>query len=107
MVFVTRDSGRRTGGLAASPVPSDPDRIAEGERYMRELASVLNTHLRGREWLVGEKPSLADFALGAWIPSAGPAHFPLDGFVEIARWYRGVEALPGWLSALASQPHRS
>jgi len=101
MAFVTSDSGRRTKGLAASPAPPAMRRIAEGETYVRELATVLDTHLRGRKWLVGETLSIADFALGAWMPIAGPAQLPLNDFQEIARWYAGVAALPGWQSSLA------
>jgi glutathione S-transferase len=100
--FITGDSGRHTSGRAERPQAADPERIAEGERYLRELAPILDSHLIDRAWLVGEKPTIADFVLAAWIPVAGSAGFPMDHWAAIMRWYRSVSALPGWGAALSS-----
>jgi glutathione S-transferase len=93
-VFNTHESGRRTQGRASSPSTPDPARIAEGERYIQELATILNAHLSGRTWLVGETLSIADFAIGAWLPASGPVGFSIANYGEIVRWYRTIEALP-------------
>jgi glutathione S-transferase len=102
--FVTSESGRRTAGRATAPEPPDPARLAEGERYVRELAAVLDAHLGSRSWLVAEKPTIADFALGAWMPSRDRAGLPIQDFDAIARWYDRVEDLPGWREALTPPP---
>jgi glutathione S-transferase len=103
-IFVTRDSGRRTAGTTSGPLSGDPERIAEGTRYVQELSEILDAHLASRSWLVGDKPTIADFALASWIPSATPAGVSLDTFRAIMRWYASVAALPGWQEALPPRP---
>jgi glutathione S-transferase len=68
---------------------------------LRELVAILDARLADRAWLVGDRPTIADFALAAWIPTAGPAGFPIDHCGAIVRWYGSVSALPGWQAALA------
>jgi glutathione S-transferase len=98
--LVTEDSGRRTRGRTSMPAAPDAARIAEGERYVRELAAVLDGHLRGRRWLSGDGPTIADFAVAAWIPGAAPVGCPLERYGEIVRWYDAVQSLHGWNAAL-------
>lgn len=100
-VFITRDSGRRTEGRTSAPQVPDTERLAEGERYLHELAAVLDSHLEGRSWVAGNTLTIADFALAAWIPSSAPAGFPLSQFKAIASWYDRVQLLPGWRGAIA------
>jgi glutathione S-transferase len=95
-----RESGRRTGGQSETPQPPDPQRVAEGEKWVGELAGILDAHLADRPWLVGDKPSIADFALGAWMPSAARVGLPLAGRQAIDSWYGRVTALRGWRESL-------
>jgi glutathione S-transferase len=99
--FTTRDSGRRTGGRTEAPLAPDPERIAEGGRYVRELAAVLEAHLGSRMWLVGEAPTISDFAVAAWIPCATAVSLPLVDYGAIGRWYGRVAGLRGWAEAIA------
>lgn len=98
--LVTEQSGRRTRGRAPAPAKPDPARLAEGQSTFHELAAILNTHLRGRRWMTGERLTIADFALGAWLPAAEPAGYPFRAYEEIARWYGSLESLRGWTDAL-------
>lgn len=102
--LVTEESGRRTRGRAEVPIAPDAARVAEGERYFHELAAILDAHLRGRAWLLGDRLTIADFALGAWLPGSQQVGYPVGGYREIARWYAAVEALPGWREALPTPP---
>jgi len=45
----------------------DPDsaEIAKGEENFHRFAAVLNQHLKGRRWIVGDDVTLADFSVGA------------------------------------------
>jgi glutathione S-transferase len=102
-LLITQESGRRTLGKAVTPQPIDPEHLAEGERYVRELAAVLDEHLRGRIWLVGDRVTVAYFALGAFMHLREPVGpLPLSEFHEIVRWYEGVRQLPAWEVALQS-----
>ncbi|WP_431099279.1 glutathione S-transferase family protein [Polaromonas aquatica] len=62
------------------------------ERY----AKVLDAHLLGRRYLVGDALSVADFAVAIALPYAGQARLPLDNFPEIRRWHDRLSALPAW-----------
>jgi glutathione S-transferase len=100
--FISRESGRRTAGRTDAPQPPDAARIAEGERYVRELAAILDSHLSGRNWLVAERSTIADFALAAWMPAAASVGLPLTNYDAVARWYDRVAALPGWREAVGA-----
>ena len=81
----------------------DPAFIARGEENFVRFATVLDDQLRGRGWLVGERPSIADFSIGAFVPSAARLGLPVGRFGEITRWYDGLAALPAWRDAVAAQ----
>jgi glutathione S-transferase len=83
--------------------PPDPAFIARGEQNFARFAAVLNTALRGKTWIIGEQLTIADFSIGAQIPSAERMGLPVSKFSEILRWYKGLAALPGWRKALATK----
>ena len=81
----------------------DPAFIARGEQNFARFAAVLDDHLKGRAWLIGERPTIADFSIGALVPTAQRLGLPLARFSEIGRWYEGLAALPGWQDAVAAK----
>jgi len=83
--------------------PPDPAFIARGEQNFDRFAAVLNNSLRGKTWLVGEQLTIADFSIGAFVPSAERMELPIGKFTEILRWYKGLAALPAWRDALAAK----
>jgi glutathione S-transferase len=76
----------------------EPDLAAVDEAmgFFRQFAGVLNSHLEGREYLVGDGLTVADFAVASFLPHAREARLPLDEFPEISRWYAQFEQLPAW-----------
>ena len=74
----------------------DPAAVAKAEANFHRYAAVLNGHLTGRQWLVGERVTLADFAVAASLMHAAVGRFPLEGYGEIRRWYDGVARLEAW-----------
>jgi len=84
----------------------DPDsaEVARGETEFHKFAPVLNAHLKGRKWLLGNDLTIADFAVGAPLAMAEPARLPLANYPEIPRWYASLAALPGWKKALIPLP---
>ncbi len=56
----------------------------------------LERHLDGREWMVGGKPTLADFACCGYLYYPEPFGFDRKAFPNIDRWLEGIAALPGW-----------
>jgi glutathione S-transferase len=77
----------------------DTQELEKATVRFRRFADVLEAHLKGREWLVGDHVTLADFSVGSWLDLAVPAQLPMDGYVEIPRWYRAIEQLPAWQSS--------
>jgi glutathione S-transferase len=67
------------------------ERMAAGHRAL----TAMERHLEGREFLVGESPSLADIALYAYTHVADEGGFDLDGYPAIRQWLERVAAQPG------------
>ena len=80
--------------------PPNEAEIAKAEPDFHKYAGVLNGQLRGKRWVTGDRLTVADFSLGAWMVYAEPAGFPLEEDPEITRWYAGLMTLPAWKQAL-------
>ena len=83
--------------------PPDPAFIARGEANFARFAAVLDGHLKGRRWLTGDQLTIADFSIGALVPTAQRMKLAVERFGEIARWYDALSALPAWRDALAAR----
>jgi glutathione S-transferase len=62
---------------------------------------VLDGQLRGKKFVTGDTLTVADFSLGAAMNAAEVAHFPIEPYGEIRRWYATLAALPAWRETLA------
>jgi glutathione S-transferase len=85
-----------------------PEKVPSAqERYGHEIkrvVGVLNRHLKGKTWLVGDKCTYAVLAFvmwNAWIPFAlgetngdGPIEVRLEQFPEFVRWQNAMLARP-------------
>jgi glutathione S-transferase len=87
-------------GIGA-PDPAEVQQAAQG--FLR-FAAVLDGHLRGRRYLVGEAVSVADFAVAISLPYAQQAQLPLQDFPEIRRWHAQMNALPAWREPFPERP---
>lgn len=63
---------------------------------VRHLAGILDRHLAGRDWLVGDGMSLADVSVAPVLYLRAPCRYPLDGLDHLARWLERVEGMNGW-----------
>jgi glutathione S-transferase len=69
-----------------------------GKRAAGEAAlALMDEHLAGCAWFVGEAPSLADVALYAYTHVCETGGFGLDGYGHIRAWLARVAALPGYV----------
>ncbi len=75
----------------------DPAVVEEATGFVKRFAAVLNDHLSGRDYLVGDGLTVADFAVAITLPYAERARIPLAGFTEIERWHGRLSKLPAWL----------
>jgi glutathione S-transferase len=76
--------------------PPDLLAVEEALREFRRCAAILNTNLKGRQWLLGEALSVADFSVAVTLPYARQASLPLDEFPELLRWHEQLNAFEAW-----------
>ena len=62
----------------------------------RSSMDVLEGHLAGREWLVGEGMTIADTDIYGVVAFAGEAGIDLAGYPQILAFTQRIEALPGF-----------
>lgn len=74
----------------------DPAAIEAADKHFRRFAQVLDKHLQGRRYLLGDTLSVADFAAATMLPWKDAAQLPLDGCPRLTEWYARIEALPAW-----------
>ena len=74
--------------------PRQADVPALIERGKGVLA-VMEQHLAGRQWFVGERYGLADIALYAYTHCAGDGGFDLSSYPNTLAWLARVRAQPG------------
>jgi len=79
--------------LGAEP---DANAVEEAVGFFKQFAAVLNEHLRGRRYVLGDTLTIADFAMAAALPLADQAKIPVGGFTEIERWHDRLNELPAW-----------
>ncbi|MBX3607239.1 MAG: glutathione S-transferase [Piscinibacter sp.] len=63
----------------------------------RDLLGQMQSHLAGRDWLVGASPTIADVALYSYtahVPEGGVA---LEPYPAVQAWLARIEALPGFI----------
>jgi len=93
-------------GLLGIGAP-DAAAVAKGAEMFQRAASVLDAQLAGKKFITGEALTLADFSIGSGMILAGSAHYPIDSYGEIKRWYAGLTALPAWQKTLAQSTMRT
>lgn len=92
--------------IAAGPMASGPGRArlitvfgapynaAEVIAQSHALLKVIETELQGRQFLIGEQPSIADIASYAYIAHAPEGNVSLADYPNIRAWLTRIEALP-------------
>jgi GST-like protein len=74
------------------------------ERYTNEanrLLQVLDTHLKGREFIAGDAYSIADMATYPWIGVYDKAPIDMTPYPEVQRWHAAIQARPATERAYA------
>jgi glutathione S-transferase len=88
-------------------VPTFSDEVAEPQvlenalNDFRRFAAILDAHLGGRKWLVGDRISYADFRVATSLPFAAGAGLPLDEFPQVRRLNEQLLAIDAWRAPFA------
>ena len=76
--------------------PIDQQLVEEGLSRFRTAAAILNIELSGRNWLVGDAVSHADFRMASFLPFNDAARLPLGDYPNICRWSDRLEEIDAW-----------
>jgi glutathione S-transferase len=79
---------------------SDQQRMQmPGKRQAGNAAlKLMNEHLNGREWFVGDEMTLADICLFAYTHVAGDADFDLKLYPHVLEWIEHIKGQPRFLA---------
>ncbi len=73
--------------------PLDPDfAAATAEKALQKLEQ----GLEGRDWLVGDRPTIADVATYSYTAHAPEGNISLEPYPNVRAWIARFEALPGF-----------
>ena len=70
--------------------------IAFMQGRLKAAYKVLDQHLSGRDWMVGDGPTNADFSCCGYLYYPEPFGFDRADWPNIDRWLNTIAALPGW-----------
>lgn len=76
--------------------PIDQQLVEEGLSMFRTAAAILDMELSGRNWLVGDAVSHADFRMASFLPFNDAARLPLGDYPNICRWNDRLEEIDAW-----------
>jgi glutathione S-transferase len=85
-------------------LPPDTARVAEGEARVRSNGKILDDHLKGRKFLVGDSLTIADISNAVFVSLADAGKIPLGGFDEIQRWHASLDQFPAWKATAPQMP---
>ena len=63
---------------------------------LKNAYSILNAHLEGRDWIVGNSPTIADLSCCGYLYYPEPFGFDRKDWPHIEAWLDRIAALPGW-----------
>lgn len=76
--------------------PPNEAATREATGNVLQYGHILNEHLRGRAYLVGDLLTIADFAVAVTLPYAERAHIPIAEFPEVRRWHDRLNEFASW-----------
>lgn len=74
----------------------DADELERAGRLIAQFAAVLEQHLAGREWMVGEQMTLADLAIAPSLTYIQQARLPLTQYPHLMAWFGRIQELEIW-----------
>jgi glutathione S-transferase len=85
----------------------DPAVLTQHEIDGKAALKVVDEHLAGRDWIVGDGPTVADIDLYGVVVYAPEAGYDVAAHANLSAWMRRVEALPGFAPAEALLPQET
>ncbi|MCZ4352013.1 glutathione S-transferase [Roseovarius aestuarii] len=80
--------------LAEDKRPAEAIAFTQGR--LKAAYKTLDSHLTGRDWIVGDGVTHADFSCCGYLFYPEPFGFVRADWSNIDRWLSNIQALPGW-----------
>jgi len=74
----------------------DPAEVKRGLAEFREVAGILDQHLRAQKYLVGDHLTLADYSVASFLMYSEESKLPMKEFPNIVKWFERISASEGW-----------
>ena len=84
----------------------NPDVIDFAKGRLKAAYAVLNAHLEGRDWIVGDCITNADISACSYLYYPEPFGFDRKDWPHIDAWLDRIAALPGWKHPYDLMPGR-
>ena len=78
--------------------PEDTQGLANSLNEFRRFAPILDAHLGGKDWLMDNRITYADFRVATVLPFAQEAKLPVDDYPNIVKWHDRLLQLDAWRS---------
>ena len=103
--FLSQAAGQIAYGPAAARLVNVFGAALDHKRAIEiahNLLGILESHLEGRDWLVGNNPTIADVANYAYIAHAPEGDVSLQNYPNVRNWLGRIAALPGFVPMQAT-----
>lgn len=74
----------------------DPAVIEFLEGRVKSAYAIVDKHLAGRDFMLGERPTIADISMAGYLYYPEETGFDRTAFPNVEAWARRIAALPGW-----------
>jgi glutathione S-transferase len=78
--------------------------IQQGIEEFRRYSAVANGQLEKTKFLVGDKLTIADFAVAVWLGYEKICGLPVAEFPQLSRWWKAMQDFPGSAELAAPRP---
>src|SRR5262249_18362006 len=84
----------------------DPQVLKFFRRRIDDYLSILEQHLSANAFVIGERPTVANFSMMAYLhyPSSETGYDLAASHPAVDAWLQRIAALPGWRSAYGLLP---
>ena len=72
--------------------------LAELRERGRHFLQFLDGYMKDRRWLALDRPTIGDIACYPYIALAPDGGVPLDGYPALDKWFKRIQALPGYVA---------
>ena len=108
LVYEQTDVIPAVGGLRfrllTGRLDPDGDEAARRKQAGLEVLRLLDEHVSGREFFVGDAYSVADIAIYGYVHVAGEAGYDLQSYQHVDAWLERVRRQPGYMNDLDPYP---